>query len=114
MTYGSNLIAAERQRQIEQEGYGTEHDWGAARNLTRAAVCYALPEDDRGIDLSFSSNQMGPNGAVGTVTIGIGLWGLFWPWKEQLWKPTYNDRERELVKAGALIAAAIDSLHSER
>jgi len=31
-----------------------------------------------------------------------------WPWEDRFWKPTPNDRVRELVKAGALIAAEID------
>ena len=33
-----------------------------------------------------------------------------WPWKEAWWKPTPEDRIRELVKAGALIVAEIDRL----
>lgn len=34
----------------------------------------------------------------------------FWPWGKQYWKPTPNDPRRQLVKAGALIAAAIDAM----
>jgi hypothetical protein len=34
----------------------------------------------------------------------------WWPWAERFWKPTPDDRVRELVKAGALIAAEIDRL----
>jgi len=33
-----------------------------------------------------------------------------WPWDDEWWKPTPNDRIRELTKAGALIAAEIDRL----
>jgi len=33
-----------------------------------------------------------------------------WPWEKSWWKPTPNDRVKELVKAGALIAAEIDRL----
>ena len=33
-----------------------------------------------------------------------------WPWDDEWWKPTPDDRIRELVKAGALIAAEIDRL----
>lgn len=33
-----------------------------------------------------------------------------WPWDEMLWKPTPDDRIRELAKAGALIATEIDRL----
>lgn len=32
------------------------------------------------------------------------------PWDNEWWKPSPDDRKRELVKAGALIAAAIDRL----
>ena len=35
-----------------------------------------------------------------------------WPWNLIWWKPTPNDRIRELVKAGALIAAEIDRLQA--
>lgn len=38
----------------------------------------------------------------------------YWPWEPGWWKPgkgnSYADRVRELVKAGALIAAEIDRL----
>lgn len=33
-----------------------------------------------------------------------------WPWHPKWWKPTPDDRIRELAKAGALIAAEIDRL----
>lgn len=33
-----------------------------------------------------------------------------WPWEARFWKPCPDDRARELVKAGALIAAEIDRL----
>ena len=33
-----------------------------------------------------------------------------WPWRPSWWKPTPDDRVRELVKTGALIAAEIDRL----
>jgi hypothetical protein len=35
---------------------------------------------------------------------------ITWPWDSPYWKPTPGNRLRDLVKAGALIAAAIDSL----
>jgi hypothetical protein len=44
-------------------------------------------------------------------------WGIFsdwrivaWPWDKGWWKPTPDNRIRELEKAGALIAAEIDRL----
>lgn len=80
-------IAAERQRQIEVEGWtpehDDEHDDGA---LANAAACYAVGDDLRRFD--------GPDG--------------IWPWKASWWKPA--DRRRNLVKAGALIVAEIERL----
>jgi hypothetical protein len=88
---GAALIAAERERQIEDEGWTPEHDaehWDD--DLARAAVCYAMPFSERPL--------LGPP--------------RLWPWESQAWKPTLNDRIRELTKAGALIAAEIDRLQA--
>ena len=85
---GAELITAERKRQIEEEWYDAEHDDGRSEQLTDAAIAYALASE----------------GAP-----GHGLNG-FWPWADAAWKPTPDDHRRELVKAGALIAAAIDAL----
>ena len=84
---GVDLIAAERRRQVEVEGYNPGHDAGHATELAMAAACYAIP-----------------------TLSGRGLW----PWAPSYWRPTPGDRVRELVKAGALIAAAIDAASSER
>ena len=35
-----------------------------------------------------------------------------WPWEETWWKPASNNRIKDLVRAGALIAAEIDRLNS--
>jgi hypothetical protein len=90
-TRGAELIAAERRRQIEQEGWTPEHDaehdgW----DLTKAAITYA-------------KEAMGGKYSYG----GYPLDG--WPWDEAYWKPS-DDPIRNLVKAGALIAAEIDRL----
>lgn len=90
---GVDLIAAERKRQIEEEGWSEFHDDGHDLDeLAFAAVCYALPHRERYA------------GAEGLP--------FYWPgrWLCQWWKPSPNDRVRELVKAGALIAAEIDRL----
>lgn len=83
---GVKLIAAERERQIEREGYDAEHDDSDhdQQELARAAAQYAIPSHLRGVSL--------------------------WPWSWIWWKPTPDDRVRELVKAGALTAAEIDRL----
>lgn len=82
------MIAAERARQIEVEHWTPEHDAEhASGDLARAAACYALPEGWRSDDI--------------------------WPWHPGWWKPSPDDRIRELVKAGALIAAEIDRLQAQ-
>ena len=45
-------------------------------------------------------------GAVGIEGVGM------WPWDLEWFKPSPYDRIRELVKAGALIAAEIDRLQN--
>ena len=85
---GIELIAEERQRQIEEEGWTSEHDkqWKGSE-LCRAAACYiARP--------SWVSTPLWPH----------------WPFDISWWKPSPHDRIRELQKAGALIAAEIDRL----
>ena len=94
---GIELIAAERARQVEKEGWTSEHDdEHNNEELALAACYYALP-------------------APLTVTYGRGEYiikpnSLFpGEWSEE-WMKRSNDRIRNLVKAGALIAAEIDRL----
>jgi len=76
---GVELIADERKRQVEAEGWTPEHDDKYSSNeLIRAGGCYA--------NAPYS-----------------------WPWSAEWWKPS-DDPIRNLVKAGALIAAEIDRL----
>lgn len=93
---GIELIAEERIRQIEVEGYTIEsddtHDKG---QLAKAAAAYSLAEDYR---------KHAPQEIVKKEP------PFFWPWTDQSWKPTSEDRVKELIKAGALIAAEIDRL----
>lgn len=98
MKTGAELIAAERTRQIEQEGWSRERDVAVHQNdeLALAAATYAMPNRLRE---RFSDR--------------IGGWiAIWWPWPVKWWKPTPEDRVRELVKAGALIAAEIDRLQA--
>lgn len=98
-TDGVQMIADERARQLRPvseggEGWDAKHDRGHAYDLAKAGASYALPKDVRE-DTRIPFNSPTP---------------LFWPWDDKWWKPTPGDRIRELVKAGALIAAAIDSM----
>lgn len=96
------LIAAERQRQITEEDWTPEHDRNENPNgeLACAAACYAIPSHMREV-FHFI---------------------LAWPWREGGalkdiiyvgWKPSPDDRKRELIKAAALIVAEIDRLEAE-
>lgn len=82
---GLELIEEERLRQLETEGYDSEHDaQHDTGKLWRAGVAYAT---------------------------GNRHW---WPWDIDSYKPEAREEEhptvRDLVKAGALIAAELDRL----
>lgn len=83
-TQGVADVAAERARQIDEEGYTARRDDGTAEgNLTRAGIAYgffALCEDVE----------------------ALAAWPRDWE------KPKPRDRRRNLVRAAALIIAAID------
>lgn len=88
---GVELIAEERARQIAVEGWTPEHDDAHDQGeLAIAASCYCLVPGKRP------------------------LVPYLWPWHLDWWKPTPLNRTRELVKAGALIAAEIDRLTRAR
>lgn len=126
MSEGARLITAERERQMYAEGYDAEHDRGHYDDLARAAATYALPPGRLKATAVPSMHTAGLD-----VTLKLDLVKLLWPWGAQHYKPglhlieqklrkTDGDeptdeelrdlRVRALVKAGALIAAAIDSL----
>jgi len=89
------MITAERQRQIEQEGWTPEHDDEHRRGeLARAAACYAQ-------SAAYHARHFTPHYVFGRPSE--------WPWDLDWWKPS-GDPVRNLVKAGALIAAEIDRL----
>lgn len=89
-------IAAERQRQIDAEGWTPEHDDTHSNGeMARAAAAYSI-----GVSFLSGSVQFGKRFLPWRETL--------WPWDREWWKPT--DRRRDLVKAGALIVAEIDRL----
>jgi hypothetical protein len=94
---GIELIAAERQRQIDVEGWTREHDDELFKGeLAAAAVCYA----DEAFVQSYEPWSRRDD--------AIAPYG--WPFDSlAFWKPS-DDTIRNLVKAGALIAAEIDRL----
>lgn len=91
---GAERIAAERQRQIEVEGWTADHDAEHTDGELRyAAAWYAR----RAMKGSHPMTNPVPDG---------------WPWDPSWWKPS-ADPIRNLEKAGALIAAEIDRLERE-
>ncbi len=98
---GTELIAAERQRQIEVEGWSPEHDdEHDDAELASAALCYTVHANHQ---VQF------PSAAPLSTEMYIGPTGRLWPWSPDWFKPS-GDPIRNLVKAGALIAAEIDRL----
>lgn len=103
MTKATDLITAERERQITEEGYDADRDRGRAEQLTYAATAYAI-ESSAAISLAGDGRTPDAN-----FLVVVPAW---WPWSSNFWKPT-GDPIADLTKAGALIAAAIDSLIEE-
>ncbi len=97
---GVEFIATERRRQVEQEGWTAEHDdqWDRGE-LIEAARSYAQHAE------SFYTSET----EVSFAGLRRGELPRDWPWEPQWWKPS-NEPIRDLVKAGALIAAEIDRL----
>jgi hypothetical protein len=92
---GAGMIATERLRQKTQEGYSDEHDdeheFG---EIVEAAICYA----DHAAKRSF----------LGAKEYRDYESPDEWPWEWSFWKP--KTPIKDLVRAGALIAAEIDRL----
>lgn len=92
---GAVKILVERHRQVHEEGWTPEHDDEHDKaELARAAACYLaswLIDDDGAV--SFLAEHPPHD----------------WPWDHSWWKPS-DDPARNLVKAGALVAAEIDRL----
>ncbi len=95
METGAGLINRERQRQIDEKGWTSKHDnMHRGHELCYAAAAYIL-----------------------TIIEPDGDHYKLWPWDMRDFNPTVkkfqsndDDEIRQLVKAGALIAAEIDRL----
>ena len=100
-------IAAERARQISEEGWSPQHDDEHSHGeMAMAAACYAAGRPIR-------CEQIRPCGcrSVGECphqAFGPTEWRSAWPWDKRWWKP--KDRRRDLIRAGALIVAEIERL----
>ena len=88
MNWIYNLIREERERQCALEGFTNEHDdMQTHGELALAAAYYAAPQRWR-----------------------EPLPTLLWPWLASEFHPTPENRQRELIKAAALIVAEIERL----
>ena len=86
---GVALIAAERARQVAEEGWTAAHDDAhAGGELAQAAACYAW------------SSVVAPGEPFSSALLDL------WPWDYASWKP--KGRTADLVRAGALIAAELN------
>ena len=89
MKSGSELILEERLRQINKEGWSAEHDKEHdIMEFVRAAQAYLMIDKDN------------------ITRAGV------WPWTGGFFKP--KDAIKDLTRAGALIAAAIDRLQMDK
>lgn len=100
-------IAAERRRQIEEEGWTPAHDdTHTDGSLALAAAYYASPVEIR-CKWPVPCNcreAMCPHVPFGT---GKFTWARAWPWPEE---PKKKDHRRNLVRSAALAIAEIERL----
>lgn len=98
---GVERIAAERKRQIDEEGCTAQHDddW-IDGELAGAGAAYA----------QVAHRQIASGHHAGMAAQPP---GQTWRWGHEWWKPD-EDPIRNLEKAGALVAAEIDRLLRER
>lgn len=103
---GTAQIDRERTRQIMAEGWSEKHDdQHNIGELISAAICYATAGDC----LANSKDNETPELLKEEILLHKYGIGVAWPWGES-WLKISTDPIRNLVKAGALIAAEIDRL----
>lgn len=101
---------AERGRQMFAEGFSRDgDDLYAAGELERAAAAYAfaasVPPEMRGW---LETDRMEPRPRPLGGDWIIDMVRRLWPWGFEWWKP--KEQRRDLVRAGALIIAAIERI----
>lgn len=97
---GAERIAAERTRQIKEEGFGAAHDaQHEGGELAMAAVCYAAPEH-------IYIHEEDRDGFHRFVDPWPDWWEMGWDRRDE------HNRIHQLEIAGALIAAEIDRLQA--
>ena len=107
---GVKLIALERKRQLEEEGWNAHHDSRhEPGTLSMAGAQYARVASMWGKSLHKGTSRLETLMEIKDTAPGS------WPWSQDWWKPTPDDLLRQYAKAGALIAAEMDKIiRSER
>ena len=105
---GIARITRERLRQIEVEGWTLGHDltYSTPEMLEKAAACYILHSHGLPFKNVPVDSEEPPRGGPLLPSTYVSV-PYMWPWNPNGWKPGPT-RERDLEKAGALIAASID------
>lgn len=102
MKTGAELIADERKRQVEIEGYTPKHDeQNTKMQLTSAAIFYCKAA-------KLAQHPKKPGQVVDYVMIETEEFPE--DWNSDYAKPSFDNSIKDLTKAGALICAEIDRL----
>lgn len=110
MATGIELIAKERERQIEK-GYNAEHDeMESAFQLSTAAAMFIAEAINKDTKDHTHYDGLGDVARFQLRELDTKKWGEWWPWDDQDGR-VKSDTLTCLVKAGALIAAEIERLH---
>jgi hypothetical protein len=98
------LVAKERARQINDEGYKREHDdEHTDGSLADAAACYAVSSSL----YIFKVRDDNPH------NMRIKLLDPVWPWNESYFKKDKHPRKKQLIISAALLMAEYDRLERE-
>jgi hypothetical protein len=125
MKTGIELIAEERQRQIEVEKWDYSHDEVYKNGeMVGAAACYAVNALNKQHGTGFARVEVhrpaesgflsGNTGDRGDRRLQPAKWVDAWPWDKEWDKRHKHDKARSLVIAGALIAAELDRLNNSK
>lgn len=116
LSFAEHAVLTERRRQVDVEGWSTEHDdEHGDGSLALAAACYAEGPSGRSRVATFTDDVSGGRGDTPVWGKRKVLVPAIWPrsWCASWWKPS-EDRRRDLVKAAALLLAEIERLDRER
>jgi hypothetical protein len=99
-------IRAERNRQIEVEGWSEAHDdeHNSGGELAAAAACYL-----RQVAAYASMRLRGARISLGDYRETDPIQG--WPWARAWWKP--KDPKRDLIRVGAMVVAELERLERQ-